>query len=154
VRVDSLSGAASILDELIARPQPTGVSRAELAAWNDQTAWLESVRSRYQSLAEDYAAAGGASSAAPFVPGGAVVSAAVSGGTTRAAGADPRATSSSAAPSTDPLAELDAQLLTLQEAIQAESRRFQTLSNASKARHDTAMKAISEMNGGIIRNLR
>lgn len=37
------------------------------------------------------------------------------------------------------------QFLALQQAMQSESRRFQTLSNASKARHEAAMNAIRNM---------
>jgi len=37
------------------------------------------------------------------------------------------------------------QFLALQQAMQSESRKFQTLSNASKARHDAAMNAIRNM---------
>jgi len=40
------------------------------------------------------------------------------------------------------MARLNAQFLALQNAVQMESRKYQTLSNASKARHDVAMKSI------------
>jgi hypothetical protein len=40
---------------------------------------------------------------------------------------------------------MNVQFLALQEATQQESRRFQTLSNASKARHDVALNAIRNM---------
>ena len=45
------------------------------------------------------------------------------------------------APATD-MAKLNMQFLALQNAVQMESRKFQTLSSASKARHDIAMAAI------------
>ena len=45
------------------------------------------------------------------------------------------------------MAQMNTQFLALQEATQMESRRFQTLSNASKARHDIAMNAIRNMKG-------
>jgi hypothetical protein len=45
------------------------------------------------------------------------------------------------------LASMNMQFLALQEALQNESRKFQTLSNASKARHDTAMNSIRNMKG-------
>jgi hypothetical protein len=45
------------------------------------------------------------------------------------------------------MAAMNTQFLALQEATQMESRRFQTLSNASKARHDIAMNAIRNMKG-------
>ena len=40
---------------------------------------------------------------------------------------------------------LDPQLHQLLETMQMESRRFQTLANAAKARHDIAMNAINNM---------
>ena len=40
---------------------------------------------------------------------------------------------------------MNAQFLALQDAVQTESRKFQTLSNASSARHDVAMNAIRNM---------
>jgi hypothetical protein len=135
-RVDGLAAAVATLDQLIASPRPAGLSRAEAATWDEQTAWLRSVSDRYRPLGTAY---GGANLAAPFIPGGAVVSAAITG----PAPAPPaRPGASAAAPS---LAELDAQFLALQQAVQNESRRFQTLSNASKARHDVAMNAIRNL---------
>jgi hypothetical protein len=43
------------------------------------------------------------------------------------------------------LTQMNLQFLALQEATQMESRKFQTLSNASKARHDIALNAIRNM---------
>jgi hypothetical protein len=43
------------------------------------------------------------------------------------------------------MAAMNMQFLALQEAVQMESRKFQTLSNASKARHDIAMNAIRNL---------
>ncbi len=43
------------------------------------------------------------------------------------------------------MAQMNMQFLALQEATQMESRKFQTLSNASKARHDIALNAIRNM---------
>ena len=43
------------------------------------------------------------------------------------------------------LAKMNQQFAELQKTTQQESRRFQTLSNASKARHDVAMNAIRNM---------
>jgi hypothetical protein len=40
---------------------------------------------------------------------------------------------------------MNAQFLALQESVQMESRKFSTLSNASKARHEIAMNAIRNM---------
>jgi hypothetical protein len=43
------------------------------------------------------------------------------------------------------MAAMNMQFLALQNAAQKESRKFQTLSNASRARHDTAKNAIQNM---------
>ncbi len=43
------------------------------------------------------------------------------------------------------MAAMNMQFLALQEATQMESRRFQTLSNASKSRHEAAMGSIRNM---------
>lgn len=43
------------------------------------------------------------------------------------------------------MAAMNMQFMALQEATQMESRKFQTLSNASKARHDIALNAIRNM---------
>ena len=40
------------------------------------------------------------------------------------------------------MAAMNMQFMALQNAVQMESRKFQTLSNASKARHDIAMASI------------
>jgi hypothetical protein len=105
-RSDGLGSAVAALDTLIASPMPAGLSRAEIAAWDQQTAWLKSVSDRYRPLGASY---GGANLAASS------------------------------------LAQLDMQFLELQQAVQSESRKFQTLSNASKARHDVAMNAIRNL---------
>lgn len=57
------------------------------------------------------------------------------------------ALSTPTAPSDAPrrMATMNMQFLALQDAVLSESRRFQTLSNASKARHDVAMNAIRNM---------
>ncbi len=43
------------------------------------------------------------------------------------------------------MAQMNIQFLALQEATQMESRKYQTLSNASKARHDIALNSIRNM---------
>jgi hypothetical protein len=43
------------------------------------------------------------------------------------------------------MAKMNMEFLALQEATQMQSRKFQTLSNASKARHDIALNAIRNM---------
>jgi hypothetical protein len=105
-RSDGLAAALAEIDKLIASPMPVGLSRAESAAWDEQTAWLRSVSDRYRPLGASY---GSANLSARSV------------------------------------AELDMQFLALQQVIQSENRRFQTLSNASRARHDVAMNAIRNL---------
>lgn len=104
-RQNRLKAAIATFDELIRRKPPTGLTPGQLAEWNEQTRWLESVRDRYQKMNSAYLPARQRS------------------------------------PATD-MATLNAEFLTLQNAVQMESRKFQTLSNASKARHDIAMAAI------------
>lgn len=43
------------------------------------------------------------------------------------------------------MAQMNMQFLALQEATQMETRKFNTLSNASKARHESAMSSIRNM---------
>jgi hypothetical protein len=43
------------------------------------------------------------------------------------------------------MTQMNQEFLELQRAVQSESRKYQTLSNASKARHDAAMNAIRNM---------
>jgi hypothetical protein len=45
------------------------------------------------------------------------------------------------------MAAMNMQFLALQNAVQNESRKFQTISNASRARHDIAMNAIRNLKG-------
>jgi hypothetical protein len=45
------------------------------------------------------------------------------------------------------MTRMNQEFLELQQAVQSESRKYQTLSNASKARHDVAMNAIRNMKG-------
>lgn len=116
-----LGRTIAALDELIGRPAPDGLTRVQHATWNDQTAWLTSVRQRYYELSESYAAAEK---------------------NVAAARADDASSGESMA---NRMAQMNMQLVALQNAIQMESRKFQTLSNASKARHDTAMNSIRNM---------
>jgi hypothetical protein len=91
----------------------------------------------------------GVESASAMIPGGTVVSAAVRGARSGA--------SSEAAEGPGPegpqdfddltrsMADDNMELLRLQEQIQAENRRFTTLSNVMKARHETAKNSINNI---------
>ncbi|HUF74460.1 MAG TPA: hypothetical protein VMR74_16375 [Gammaproteobacteria bacterium] len=142
------------LNGLIEMPVPRGLSSAERSTWAEQTRWLTSVRNRYRELSISYAApisnSAGQDAAAPTVPGGAVVSAAVSGLGTMKNADEPseRGERARVAPPTSAPARVNQsndRLIELQQAVQNESRRFQTLSNALKARHDAAMNTIRNM---------
>lgn len=103
----------------------------------------------------------GVEAASSLVPGGGVLSAAVRGarasvsGTAGSAGAAASAGSATAgtAPGTgDSLGDLQSAMasdnmtyLKLQEQMQAENRRFTTLSNVMKARHETAKNSINNI---------
>ena len=91
----------------------------------------------------------GVESASAMVPGGAVVSAAVRGARTSPAGQAAEGPGGSHAAGFDdmPRSMMDdnMELLRLQEQIQAENRRFSTLSNVMKARHETAKNSINNI---------
>ena len=116
-RLSAVQAAIEVLDRQIAIPPPKLLA-AQLAEWKEHGEWLSSVRTRFATfLAEN----GGAFGDTPGLAG--------------VAGAD----------MTKKMAQMNMQFLALQEAVQAESRRFQTLSNASKARHEVAMNAIRNL---------
>ncbi len=118
IRLSSVQAAIDVLDQQIAVPVPDKQSSAQVAEWKEHGAWLASVRERYANfLAQN----GGAFGGTPGLVG--------------TAGAD----------MAKQMAQMNTQFLALQEATQTESRRFQTLSNASKARHDIALNAIRNM---------
>ena len=115
IRLSGVQAAVATLEAQSAIPTPRGLTVAQLAEWKEHGAWLASLRERYANfLAEN----GGAFGDSAGVPG--------------TAGEDlPKK-----------MAQRNRQCLALQEATQTESRKFQTLSNASKARHEVAMSAI------------
>lgn len=117
-RLSSVQATITTLDAQIALPMPRKLTSAEVAEWKEHGAWLSSVRERYAGFLADN---GGAFGDTPGLKG--------------VAGAD----------MVKKMAQMNMQFLALQEATQMESRRFQTLSNASKARHDIALNAIRNM---------
>lgn len=112
IRLSSVQAAIAALDAQIATPAPRALAPAELAQWKEHGAWLSRVRTRFA----DFLAENGGNF----------------GDSAGLKGADMM----------QKMAEMNSQFLALQQATQTESRRFQTLSNASKARHDIAMNAI------------
>ncbi len=118
IRLSSVQTAIDLLDTQVAMPAPPKLTPAQIVEWKEHGAWLASVRERYANfLAQN----GGAFGGTPGLVG--------------TAGAD----------MAKQMAQMNTQFLALQEATQTESRRFQTLSNASKARHDIALNAIRNM---------
>ena len=111
-RISGIQALVQTLDQQLALQPPRGLAADEQVQWKDHGAWLASVRKRYAQYAT--AAEGNF------------------GDTAGLSGDD----------MVKRMAEMNLQFLQLQEAVQNESRRFQTLSNASKARHDIAMSSI------------
>ena len=114
-RRDSLSSSIAVLGDLIDSPQPAGLSRRESSAWREQSEWLTQVRQRYRSFAERLSSNASSVSA------------------------------SSGQARLSEMTQMNMEFLSLQNEIQMESRKFQTLSNAMKSRHDAAMNAIRNM---------
>ena len=117
LRLSGVQAAVKTLDEQIAIPRPAGLTRAQVYEWQEHGAWLSSLRERYANfLAENGGNFGDTAGL-------------------RTAGTD----------LIKRMAAMNLQFLKLQEATEAEARRFQTLSNASKARHEIAMNAIRNL---------
>jgi hypothetical protein len=91
---------------------------------------------------------GGVEAAARSLPGGQIVAAAISGGARVSGGG---ATTGGVSIQSDAAAGLDLggndamELIALQQEIQEENRRYSTLSNVMKARHETAKNAIGNI---------
>lgn len=148
---DNVQKAMATLDSLAKAPPPAGMSAADKSAWDSQTQWLQSVHQRFnQAYAKSPrdAASGQASGkhhelqsprdAASGLPTGKVANA-TGGGVV-----SPRDLQSGQA-SGKRQHQWTPELQTVYDAVQMESRKFQTLSNAQKSRHDVAMNAIRNM---------
>jgi len=89
---------------------------------------------------------GAVESASALVPGGAVVSAAVRSGVGPAASTGPSGSPHGGLGDTrSALMEDSMEYIRIQQQMQAENRRFSTLSNVMKARHETAKNAIGNI---------
>ncbi len=115
IRLSAVQAAIETLDAQIALPMPRKLTPAEATEWKEHGAWLSGVRGRFATFLAEN---GGAFGDTPGLSGGDMVK---------------------------KMAQMNRHFLALQEATQMESRRFQTLSNASKARHDIALNAIRNM---------
>ena len=134
----NLQGAIESLDRLIAEPAPTDLSEEERADWDDQTIWLRSVRDRYAEVAEEYAATEDA-----VIPRSGIERA-----TSNSLGERPGVTNTTGQTSQSAVSNMalsSQRFLTLQNTVQQESRKYQTLSNVTKARHDVAMSSINNI---------
>jgi hypothetical protein len=123
------------LAAIIAEPMPANLSPSDQTAYTEQTQWLLSVRDRVMTLGVST----GVVSPRDLSTGqssGRVAQVATAR-EAQSAKADGRRVSA-AGPTEDPTASLKA-------AVEAESRKFSTLSNASSARHQAAMNAIRNM---------
>jgi hypothetical protein len=137
-RTIDLQEAIKSLDLLIAEPAPTDLSQEERADWDDQTVWLRSVRDRYAEVAEDHAATDDA-----VVPrsGAEGTTSNSLGGTSGVTDT----TSQASEPVVVTMARTNRRFLALQSAVQQESRKYQTTSNAARARHQVAMNSINNI---------
>ena len=142
-RIDEINATIATLDNLISAPVPGRLSAADKTAWNEHTAWLTSVRDRYRNLVKGVASAG-SSVAGAVIPGGNVLQNATSGAPGGGSG-EPTGTAPSGASMMADMTQMNMEFMSLQQSVQTESRKYQTLSNAIKARHDTAMNSIRNM---------
>lgn len=112
----------------------------------------EPAERRFRGVLHDGANAllAGVESATSILPGGAIVSAAVHGATSGIGSSDQSGSPAGDAPGSlgDALgrqADTQMQYIELQQRMQDENRRFTTLSNVLKARHETAKTAIGNI---------
>lgn len=124
----NLQGAIDSLDRLIAEPPPEELTEEEFATWDEQTVWLRSVRDRYAEVVEDFDVEPESESV-----------------TTRSGTASAVTTQQTSQAVVADMAQKSQRFLALQNAVQQESRKYQTLSAAAKARHDVAMKSINNI---------
>lgn len=110
--------ARAEVQRAVATKAPEGISNTDLAQWNELGAWLETVESRLATFEATLAKSALVTDAR--APQGSMVS---------------------------DMMKMNMEFLALQNAVQNESRKFQTLSNASKARHDTATNTIRNVKG-------
>jgi len=112
---DAMRVALGVIRCLADEPAPEGFSAQAREEYDEHTAWLVTVRDRIRAHLRKRDGSFGERS--------------------RLGGADLAAR----------MAALSTEFLELQTAVLSESRKFQTLSNASQARHDIAMNAIRNM---------
>lgn len=140
--------AMAEFDKALKMPTPFNLSPTARREWNELTAWLQRTRSRLDQIGHKMAkgiAQAGLGVAGTTIPGASVLTNAIGGAFgSNLAGQGGRSGGRAGAGSmVAEMAAMNMQFLALQNAVQMESRKFQTLSNASRARHDIAMKSIN-----------
>jgi hypothetical protein len=114
-RAEAIDGVTRELDRLVAQTPPRKMTADDSAAWRAQTEWLKTIHSRMAG----YRAKMTEKVFGRDLPDGKAM--------------------------VEEMAAMNMEFQKLQEATQRESRKFQTLSNASKVRHDIAMNAIRNL---------
>lgn len=150
----SAADALAAVQKAIDQAPPASESAAEREAWDAQTSWLRDVHRRIATAAglsvetaapRDQASgmASGRSAPRDRPTGQATGQRVREASSGQSSGRRDAATGQASGQSAAPAPAMG--LLELKGAIEQEARRFQTLSNASKARHDIAMNAIRNM---------
>ena len=149
----TVADAMAAIQKAADQPQPPGMSAADAAAWSAQTEWLRDVHRRLGTMAaaaqhevvapRDRATGQASGRVAPREQATGQASGRREQATGQASGQREQATGQASGQVAAPANPLE----DLRSAIQNESRKFQTLSNASRARHEAAMNAIRNMKG-------
>ena len=141
----TLPHVLEVVGRAVDQPMPAGLSAADQRSWAAQTEWLRSVRSRLEAIGVKQGVVAPRDAASGQATGKRVAAPrdAASGQATGKRVGAPADTAGSPGDSTGTTAEFEA----LRVRIQQESRRFTTISNVLKTRHETAMNAIRNMKG-------
>ena len=136
-----INDAVQSLDRLARRPPPPTLRRADTITWQEYNNWLASIISRLEGIEAGMGRGAPAPGSRP-IPGrpGPGNLRPPAGPGARGAGGLSMGGKSAASPAE--MARMNMQVMALQNAIQMESRKFQTISNVMRARHDIAMAAI------------
>ena len=144
--LNRIQTAVAEFDKALKMPTPFNLSPTARREWNELTAWLQRTRSRLDQIGRKMAkgvAQVGLGVAGATIPGASVLTNAIGGAFgSNLAGQGGMTGRAGAGSMVSEMAAMNMQFLALQNAIQMESRKFQTLSSASRARHDIAMKSI------------
>ena len=131
-RDSTVTDARNKLEELIQQPVPKELTKEQVKNWKEQTQWLKSVSERLAAYQEKQK-----QSSEPSEP---VLTTKV--GQPKKVTVKQKEAATTAMTATT---QTNMEFQNLQNSIQMESRKFQTLSNAAKARHDVAMAAVRNL---------